>query len=446
MTISSAIEAGADAGMVPETERRQVLVVGAGLVGLCSALWLQRLGHRVTLIDREPPLGGAGWQQACSYGNACTVAPHGVVPVATPGILWRVPGMLRDPLSPLTIVWRYLPHLMPWLRGFLGSSGKAEVERIAGVLAGLLQHAGTSWRPLIDEAGAQHLERHAGCLYLYQTEAAFQAGERDNQVRERHGVRLERLDAKAIRDAEPNLAPLYYRGVLFRDAYTIDSPRALAFALAEAICKRGGTFVRGEATGLAPTQTGVSLSADGQEHRADYMVIAAGAWSRKLAKQIGDRILLDTERGYHVLFPSAGKLLHRPVCYAEHGFYMTPMADGLRAAGTVELGRLTAPANPARTRVIRAIVAKLLPGAGEPTDEWLGFRPSMPDSLPVIGTATSCPRVTYAFGHGHLGLTLAGITGRLAAELVSGRSTCVSVGALKPARFSRWGGRIGNEG
>jgi D-amino-acid dehydrogenase len=442
MPISRIAEFEANTTSVSESVRRHVIVVGAGLVGLCCAHWLQVLGHRVTVIDREPPLDSASWQQACSYGNACTIAPHGVVPIATPGVARRVPGMLLDPLSPLAIVWRYLPHLAPWLRAFLASSGKAEVERIAGVLAGLLQYAAASWRPLMAEAGVQHLERHGGCLYLYKTEAQFQAGERENRLRERHGVRLDRLDAKAIRDLEPNLAPLYHRGVLFRDAYTIDNPKALGFALAEAIRKRGGMFVRGEAAGLAATPAGPSLHVDGTEHRGDHIVIACGAWSGDLARQIGDRPLLDTERGYHVLFPSAGKLLRRPVCYAEHGFYMTPMADGLRAAGTVELGGLAAPFNHARTRAIRSAVLKLLPGVGEASAEWLGFRPSMPDSLPVIGAAPSCPHVTYAFGHGHLGLTLAGITGQLVAELVSGRPTFMSVNDLRPDRFTEWGGRI----
>jgi glycine/D-amino acid oxidase-like deaminating enzyme len=252
-------------------------------------------------------------------------------------------------------------------------------------------------------------------------------------------VRLDQVDAKAIRDLEPNLAPLYHRGVLFSDAYTIDSPKALAFALAEAIQKRGGIFVRGEATRLAGTPTGASAQVDGNGYHADRMVIACGAWSGKPAQDIGDRVLLDTERGYHVLFPSAGKLLQRPVCYLEHGFYMVPMVDGLRAVGTVELGGLAAPLNPARTQAIRSAVTKLLPGAGQPGAEWLGFRPSMPDSLPVIGTAPSSPRVTHAFGHGHLGLTLAGITGRLVAELISGRPTSLSIDDLRPDRFSRLG-------
>ncbi|MEK1931166.1 MAG: FAD-dependent oxidoreductase [Pararhizobium sp.] len=424
---------------LPETERRHVLVIGAGLVGLGSALWLQKAGHHVTIIDRGPPLGDAPYEQACSYGNACTVAPHSVVPVATPGIAWRVPGMLLNPLGPLAIVWRYLPYLAPWLRAFLASSGKAEVERIATVLSDLLAQADAAWRPLVDEAGAQPLERRHGCLYLYKSEAQFQAAESDMRFRERHGIALDRLGASAISDLEPNLAPLYHRGVLFRDAYTFSSPRLLAFALAKAIVKRGGTFVAGDARGLEATEAGVRVRVAGAVVTADHVVVAGGAWSRTLARQIGDEILLDTERGYHVLFPSAGTLLTRPVCYPEHGFYMTPMADGLRAAGTVELGGLSAPPNPGRTAMIRKGVQTLLPGAGEGTREWLGFRPSMPDSLPVIGNSLATSKVTYAFGHGHLGLTLAGITGRLVANLVSKQRPSIDLTPLRPERFSRLG-------
>ncbi len=427
---------------VPETERRHVLVIGAGLVGLSSALWLQKTGHRVTIIDRELPLPGASYEQACSYGNACTVAPQSVVPVATPGIAWRVPRMLLDPLGPLAIVWRYLPHLGPWMRAFLASSSREEVERIAAILASLLSQADAGWRPLIADAGASHLERHDGCLYLYKTEAQFQAAEADISLRERNCVRLDRLDARSIHDLEPNLAPLYHKGVMFKDAYTFSSPKLLAIALAEAIQRHGGTVVAGEATGLETIETGIQVWVAGSLIKADHVVVAGGAWSRALAEEVGDRPLLDTERGYHVLFPSAGALLTRPVCYPEHGFYMTPMADGLRAAGTVELGGLSAPPNPGRTVMIRKGVQTLLPGAGEGTREWLGFRPSMPDSLPVIGNSPTSPRVTYAFGHGHLGLTLAGITGRLVADLVACQPPILDVASLRPHRFGRSGRRL----
>lgn len=427
---------------LPEVKRQHVMVIGAGLVGLCSALWLQKAGHRVTIVDREPPLPGASYEGACSYGNACTVAPQSVVPVATPGIAWRVPRMLLNPLGPLAIVWRYLPHLGPWMRAFLASSSREEVERIAATLASLLSQADAGWRPLLSEAGANHLERHHGVLYLYKTEAKFQAAGAEISLRERNGVRLDRLDAKAIHDLEPNLAPLFHKGVMFRDAYTFSSPKLLAFLLAETIQRLGGRFMGGEAAGLAAIENGIQVRVAGETIKADHVVVAAGSWSGALANEIGDRPLLDTERGYHVLFPSAGSLLTRPVCYPEHGFYMTPMADGLRAAGTVELGGLRAPLNPARTAMIRQGVKLLLPGAGEATREWLGFRPSMPDSLPVIGNSERSPRVIYAFGHGHLGLTLAGITGRLVADLVSSRQPIIDIASMRAHRFGRMGARL----
>ena len=425
---------------LPETERRNVVVIGAGLVGLCSAMWLQKAGHRVTLIDHEPPLPGNAWEQACSFGNACTVAPQSIIPVATPGIARQVPGMLLDPLGPLSIVWRYLPQLAPWLRAFLAVSSKTEVERIAGILAGLLGQADAAWRPLLRQAGAEHLEQRAGVLYLYKSEKEKLGAESFNRLRERHGVKLERVDARAVRDLEPNLAPHYHSGTLYTDAYTFSSPRAVAQALAQNILDRGGRFVSGEVSALKPGHDGMVIHVGGSTIKADNVVVAAGAWSAQLSRQIGDRILLETERGYHVLFPNGGQLLNRPVCYTAHGFYMTPMADGLRAAGTVELGGLKAKPNHARSDAIARAVGTLLPGAGEPGSRWMGFRPSLPDSLPVIGNSPRTDRITYAFGHGHVGLTLAAITGRLVAGLI-GREPMPDLGAFRPDRFSWLGGR-----
>ncbi|MBB3646408.1 D-amino-acid dehydrogenase [Rhizobium sp. BK619] len=420
---------------LPDAERRHVAVVGAGLVGLCSALWLQRMGHRITIIDPAPPLGDASYRQACSYGNACTFAPHGVVPVATPGVIWRVPGMLLNPLGPLAIVWRYLPQLAPWLCAFLASSTKAEVERIATTLAVLLSHADAAWQPLVMEAGAERLKRHDGCLYLYKTEAQFRAADAEYALRQRHDVAMEQLNRADIQSLEPNLAPLYHKGVLFRDAYVFSSPRQLAFALAQALVNGGGEIIRGEVSAIEQRDDGIGLRIAGKAMLADHAVLAAGARSRKLAASAGDRVLLDTERGYHVLFPQAGNLLSRPVCYPEHGFYMVPMADGLRAAGTVELGGLAAPLNPRRTAMIRDGVKMLLPAAGQGGDEWLGFRPSMPDSLPVIGSSRCLPRLTYAFGHGHLGLTLSALTGYLVSQLVAGQDPVIDLAPLRPDRF-----------
>ncbi|MCA0276565.1 MAG: FAD-binding oxidoreductase [Proteobacteria bacterium] len=435
----SGLDVHLEVAPLPEAERRDIVVIGAGLVGLCSAMWLQMAGHKVTLVDREPPLPGNAWQQACSFGNACTVAPQSIIPVATPGIARQVPGMLADPLGPLAIVWRYLPQLAPWLRAFLAVSSKAEVERISAVLAGLLGQADAAWRPLVRQAGAGHLEQRKGVLYLYKSEKEKLGAETFNRLRERHGVRLERIDASTIRELEPKLAPHYHSGTLYNDAYTFSNPRALAQALALDIVGRGGRFVSGQAA-LKPLADGVEIRVAEQTVKADHVVIAAGAWSAQLARQIGDRILLETERGYHVLFPDAGELLGRPVCYTAHGFYMTPMADGLRAAGTVELGGLKVKPNHARADAIARAVETLLPGAGHAGSRWMGFRPSLPDSLPVIANSPRTDRVTYAFGHGHVGLTLAAITGRLVAGLI-GRERAADLDAFRPDRFSWLGGR-----
>jgi D-amino-acid dehydrogenase len=426
-----------DLAPLPESQRKHVAIIGAGFIGLCSALWLQRAGHHVTLIDRDPPLESASYRGACSYGNACTVAPHGVVPVATPGIVWQVPGMLLNPLGPLAIRWRYLPRLAPWLLAFLSSSRRHEVDRISAVLASLLDQADAAWRPLLSQARAESLRRDYGCLYLYKNEAQYRAAEYGNDLRERRGVGVDRIGKAEIRDLEPNLAPLYERGVLFRDAYTFASPRQLALALAREIIAHGGQFIRDDVGRIEAQRADVTLRLTSSALTVDHCLVAAGAHSRKFTRQLGDRVLLDTERGYHVLYPQAGNLLTRPVCYPEHGFYMTPMADGLRAVGTVELGGLVAPLNSRRTAIIRKVVAQLLPGAGQGTDEWLGLRPSMPDSLPVIGHSPRSNYITYAFGHGHLGLTLGAVTGRCVAQLISGGSPEIDMAPLRPERFCR---------
>ena len=344
-----------------EIHKKSVIVIGAGFIGLTAALTLLRDGHRVTIVDRAPPLGGSDYRHACSYGNACTIAPHGVVPVATPGVAWRVPGMLANPLGPLAIDWKYLPRLAPWLLGFLSASRAARVERIAETLSTLLKQADTTWRPLMEEAGAMDLREEHGCLYLYKSNADRAASDRDADFRSRHGVNLARLSADDIRALEPNLPANYAGGVLFKDAYVVSSPEQLARRLAKAVLARGGRFIAGEVRGLRIDAESATAVLAEKTLSADRIVVAAGAWSKSLGASIGDHVRLDTERGYHVLFPQGRGLLRRPVCYTEHGFYMTPMADGLRAAGTVELAGLTPPLNERRTSVTVSYTHLTLP-------------------------------------------------------------------------------------
>ena len=411
-------------------------VIGAGIVGLSTAISLQRAGHSVTLFDLRDPRDKEAYRRAASFGNACTFATGACLPVAMPGILRAIPAMLANPNGPLALSWRDLPRLAPWLVAFLRASRRTEVDRIVTELGRLIRAAGPAHESLMAEAGAGHLARRGGCLYLYKTEASFTAAQRDIELRAREGVAMTILSAAEVRDREPNLAPLYYKGLLFEDAWHLDTPHDYVLALAALFRAKGGTFRRAEIMALESQDLGVRLAGDPAAELFDNVVIAAGAWSRGLARSIGDRVLLDTERGYHVLFPDSGQLVNAPTCYPEHGFYMTPTREGLRAAGTVELGGLDKPLRPRRTQAIERVARTLLPGLGAPGRGWLGFRPSMPDSLPTIGASPRDARVFHAYGHGHIGLTLAAITGRLVAELVSGQAPCLDITALRPDRFS----------
>jgi glycine/D-amino acid oxidase-like deaminating enzyme len=421
--------------VVDNSARRRVVVIGAGLVGLSCALWLQRAGHQVTVVDRQPPSSNTSYTHAASYGNACTMAFGACLPLAMPGIWAKAPGMLIDRRGPLAIYWTNLLRLTPWLLAFLKSSKKSEADRVVSTLGKLLRLAEAGHAPLIEESGAGGLVRRAGCLYLYRTAQQFAQARRDMDLREREGVRMEALDVQAISQAEPNLARLYHKAIRFVDAYHLDTPDRYALALAEAIRARGGRFVQGDARTLASADDEVSAILDGEVIRADRVVVACGAWSKPLAASIGDRILLDTERGYHVLFPESGRLLNEPCCYPEYGFYMTPLSEGLRAAGIVELGGLDAPPRRVRADTIANVARSLVPALGKAERTWLGFRPSMPDSLPVIGPSPCDSRFLYAFGHGHIGLTLAGVTGRIVADLTSGLEPPVDIAPLRADRF-----------
>lgn len=418
------------------TQRRlSVGVIGAGVVGLSSALWLQRAGHRVTLVDPAAPTSNRGYAQAASFGNACTMAFGACIPVATPGVLRAVPRMLLDRQGPLTISWRDLPGLVPWLASFLRSAHPEAVSRIVGILGELLRLAEAGHAPLFAAAGADDLRRMTGCLYLYRSAASFNAAQAEIMLRHREGVQMRILEREEIQAREPNLAPLYHKGLLFEDAYSIDDPLTYARRLLARFLTDGGTLVAAGVRGIERDTEGLTLRFGDHNLRVERAVLAAGAWSARIARSFGDRVRLDTERGYHVLFPADGQLLTAPTCYPEHGFYMTPLAEGLRAAGTVELGGLGKPLRPARTAAIERVARKLLPGLGNTGRTWLGFRPSMPDSLPVIGPSPVDPRIIYAFGHGHIGLTLAGITGRLAADIIDERRPLVDLRPLRPDRF-----------
>jgi D-amino-acid dehydrogenase len=409
---------------------KTVVIIGAGVIGMATALALQRHGYRVTVVDPRPPGRGA------SCGNAATIANYHCIPLGTPAVLRRLPSLLLDPDSPLVIRWSYLAKLAPWLARFALSSRPRRVAAISDALAALQHHADSDYQPLLEMAHAEDLVVRHGCLYLYASAASYTRARPEIELRRSHGVPLEEVDADQIAKLEPNLAAVYHRGLLFPGASHLRDPLSLVERFAHALTQRGGALINAEATAIERDgEDGVLIRTSGATLAGACVVVAAGAWSRPFARQVGDAIPLDTERGYHIMFPGAQTLLSRPVGWAEMGFYMTPLADGLRAAGTVEFAGLDAPLNSERTRFLARGARKLLPQLDHPVSEWLGFRPSLPDSLPVIGPSPRNRRVFYAFGHGHLGITLAGVTGRMVADMIDERRTVVDPAPYRPGRF-----------
>ena len=416
----------------PDT--RQATVIGAGLVGLSCALYLQRAGFHVRLIDRDAPGKGA------SYGNAGVIAVSSVEPVATVGVLRKVPRMLLDDLAPLSIRWPYMPRLTPWLLRFLAASRPSRVEEISIALREICQPALDAYLPLMDMAGATSLVRRGGWLTVYESDEAFAAAGESLALKRRRGVNFEVLPAEEVRQMEPRLAPTIRHAVHFSDYSWVTSPLALSQSLAEAFQRNGGELRHATVTGFDIGTGGperINSDAGAIEVGPDeVVVVAAGAHSKQLAAQLGAKVPLDTERGYHVMLPDPGLDLRMPVCHGESGFVSTTMDDGLRLAGTVELGGLDAAPNWRRADVILQHAKRLLPDLNDAgAERWMGFRPSMPDSLPVIGASPRFANAFLAFGHGHLGLTLAAVTGRMIAEMATGQPTSIDAGPYKPDRF-----------
>jgi D-amino-acid dehydrogenase len=388
------------------TKPRHVGVIGAGIVGICTALYLQRDGHRVTVIDRGPPGEGT------SKGNAAIIAGASCEPVAMPGILWRVPGMLMDPLGPLAIRWSYLPKLAPWLLKFVAASSPSRVENASVALWALSQQAVPSFKTLLREAGLLEMMREDGWLSVYRSDRSFAGAQH-----------------------ELELAPDFKHAVLYPEhAHTVNNFR-LVQELARHFVGRGGRILQEEVQGFEMGPQGPThiVTAAGK-HAIDAVVLAAGAWSKRLTQMLGHRVPLDTERGYHVMLPNPAVMPRRPIHIGDYGFVATPLENGLRFAGTVELGGLDLPPNYDRARVLLERGRTVFPGLQEAgKTEWMGFRPSVPDSVPVIsgGDYANC---FFAYGHGHLGLTYGAITGRLIADLMAGRETGLD---MRPYRVDR---------
>ncbi|MEQ8346759.1 MAG: FAD-dependent oxidoreductase [Sneathiellaceae bacterium] len=415
---------------------RHVTVVGAGIVGICSAAYLQRQGFAVTVLDRVAP------GMATSFGNAGSLSPSAVLPVAMPGMTKRVPGWLMDPLGPLTVRWRYLPFVAPWLIRFLRHAKPEEVRRVATAMSSLLTPVFDCYDPLLKAAGAQHLVRRNGCLYVYETEAEFAAAGRLLDLRRDLGATLDVVGPDEMHQLEPALNRKFVKGIFAPDNGSTVDPAALVTAIAGQVVADGGEILQAEVRDLEIGPDGpVALLTDSGRRPVDGLVIAAGAWSRRLARRLGHDVPLETQRGYHVTLAEPGVTVNRTVMWNRRSVFANPMIPGLRVAGTVELAGLDAAPNYARAEKLAAIGAEMFPGVNTASpSHWMGHRPCLPDSLPVIDRARRFPNVVFAFGHQHVGMCAGAPTGRLVAQLMAGAVPDID---LAPFRVDRFGSLLG---
>ena len=406
-----------------------VAVIGAGFVGLSSAYWLMREGHQVTLYEPRGAAGGA------SFGNAGTFANYACIPVNNPSVFRDLPRYLFSSQSPLRVRWSHMHALAPWLTRFMWASTPVRYTATATALSHLLARAQSGYDAMLAEAGLQRFVRPQECLYLYSSAVAFEGARQTLQLRRRLGVESEILDADAIAQLEPQLSPIFHRGALFKGSWHLSDPSAFLHGLLAYLQAKGLVVHPVAVTTVQANDRQVRVLGLNHESAYDYLALCAGVHSKALAAQCGDDLPLQAERGYHLMFPGNAPLISRPVGWAERGFYMTPMAQGIRVAGTVELAGLGQDMHPGLLDLLNFASHRALPGLGAPQAPWLGFRPTLPDGLPVLGRARKSARVVYAFGHQHIGLTLGGLSGSLVADLVGGRASALDLDPFRAQRF-----------
>ncbi|NTJ62200.1 FAD-dependent oxidoreductase [Agrobacterium rhizogenes] len=409
-----------------------IIVVGAGIIGTSLAYELQRRGQSVVLIDRNAPGQGA------SYGNMASIAVTEFMPASRPGIWAQMPKWLLDPEGPVRIRPSYVPRLIPWFLRFLAASRPSKLRELEEAGATLCIRAHEDLEVLLKATGLQHMLSAEGCLSLYSDEAEFRADREHIEILERFGFRHEILGGNAIRDLEPALTTKIGKAVLFPDNRSIADPHELVVALSEKFQALGGRIEQGEVAGFEQADACVKAlrTKDGRRIEAGGFVLAAGAFTARLSVLLREHIPLETERGYHTQIMAPHISMRHSIIWPARAFMVTPTAGGIRVGGTVEMAGLDAPPDYRRAKVLVKRAKEALPELrAEQTSEWMGHRPALPDTVPVMGRSAKCRNVWYATGHGHLGLTYAATTGQLMADLITGVEPPVD---MKPYRVDRF--------
>lgn len=411
--------------------QHQAIIIGAGVAGLSTALYLRRAGMAVAVVDPLPPAGGA------SFGNAGLLSPDTAVPIALPGMLRKLPGWLSDPLGPLSVRPSYFPRALPWLLRWIESGRLHRVMAISDAMRALHRQSLDCWQELLGPELYRELIRPVGQVHVWEGDAESESARVERQVRERHGIRVETLTADDLRQMFPGIAREVTRGLLMPgNGFTV-SPQRSVRALGELFTHEGGVLINERAMKLIPREGGRWMVMTNTANRsADHLVVAAGAWSRQLLEPLRIKPPLETERGYHAMLFDPEVMPALPISNKARAFGVTPMEDGLRVAGTVEIAGLDAPPNEERAKVLVQHARRMFPGlTGARVRYWMGFRPSTPDSLPILGPATRHPGLHFAFGHGHFGMTGGPPTGRLVARLIIGQAPGIDPAPYAAQRF-----------
>ncbi len=413
-----------------EYKCNSVGIIGAGIQGVCIGLHLRKKGIPVTIFDKEDP------GSMSSYGNAGHFSPYAVVQLNRPDVIYDIPKMLLSSYGPLALKWNYIPKMIPWILKYLKSSTKKSMMHTTKFMHQILDLSLDAYDEILSEIDTTNLVERKGIIYIW-TNKNLKSRKMEIKIRNDLGIEQRLLSRKEVLELEPNLNPVFDAGVIYDYAYHARDPKGITKKLFELYLNLGGKFKKEEVTNVEQTrynQTQVKTNLG--NFNFEKIVLACGAFSKKLTDQLGEKIPLDTERGYHIHYKNMDHLLKRPVIFLDRGFGMTPMNQGLRAVGTVELGGFDNPISKKRIDYIDKCAKELLPQLGDFQDEWLGFRPTLPDFLPVIGPSLKNKNIIYAFGHHHLGWTLGAITGKIVSGIVNEEKTNLDLTPYSSARFN----------
>ena len=415
---------------VDDKLKSSIGVIGAGIQGVCVSLNLIKKGYKVTLIDRDDP-----GKDSASCGNAGHFSPYASVPINRPDILVDVPSMLLSSTGPLALRWNYVPKMIPWFLKFIKNCSKKNMMHTAKYMHQILDLALPAYDELFDDIDVSGLVESKGIIYFW-TNKDLKSRELEINIRKELGVKQQLLTPHEIHDLEPHIKKIYHGGVLYSNARHARNPRKILLKLFDLFLKKGGEFKKQNVQSISFTfDSKPIIKTESSSYTFEKAVIACGAFSKKLTESVDEKIPLDTERGYHIHFKGYDHLLSRPIIFLNRGFGITPMEEGLRVVGTVEFGGLNNPLNKKRILNLVNNAKYLLPELNEHHDEWLGFRPTLPDFLPVLGPSKNCKNLFYSFGHHHLGWTLGAISGKIISKMISGEKTNLNLEPYSPLRF-----------